>query len=148
MLNRRFFLFGTAAAMAVARSAILNLGEEAVVMEATPAAPFYKRRLIHAIVITASADSPMPSRVTLAREVDGKNIIEFTLSRGDYVRWQAPIGCPLVQIPTNPIVLCSEGGGGGEFEVQMFYDEDGKGFVERHFFPRTRAPMQRIPMEA
>lgn len=147
MLNRRFFLFGTAAAMAVARSAILNMGEEAVVMEATPAAPFYKRRLIHSITVNVSGDTPTLAQVSIVRS-SGEKIIELAVGRGGSVQWQAPLDAAIVQLPTHPIVLCEEGGGAGVFDVEMYYDEDGKGFVERHFFPRTRAPMQRIPLEA
>lgn len=149
MLSRRFFLIGTAAAMAAARLAVLQTDEVTMVSEAVPAKPFYGRRLIHQLNMTASHDSDVPARLWVARELGGEPILDFALRPGDRARWLSatPMNS-IVQIPTSPIIICVEGGAGLRLDAEMFYDEDGKGYVEQHFFPRSRRDMVRTPLEA
>lgn len=149
MLNRRFFLFGTAAAMAAARLGILQSGEVTAVSEAMPSTPFYKRRLIDGLKISASHDSDAPARLWLARELTGDHILDFAIPPDYYVRWSAPIPInAIVQVPESPVIMCVEGGAGVRLDAEMYYDEDGRRWVEQHFFPRSRGTVARTPMEA
>lgn len=149
MLSRRFFLIGTAAAMAASRLAVLQSGEVVAVSEASPSKPFYRRRLINQLNITASYDSQTPARLWVARKLDGQPILDFSLKPGDAVRWHSndPMNA-IAQVPESAIIICVEGGAGLRLDAEMFYYEDGKGYVEQHFFPRSRRDMVRTPLEA
>jgi hypothetical protein len=143
-VNRRLFIFGAAAAIATAKAALAS-GPAAVVHEAIVS--IANPRWLHGIEVRAVA-AKSQAIIELRRVLTGDPIIKLCLPRlATYVRWSTVERINhIAEMPGQLLAISIDGGDTDAWDIDMLYDEDGNGVVERHFFPALRGPMERIVM--
>ena len=143
MITRRWFLLGSAAAVAAASASFVT----SIPVFEVPAAHVYKVRRIGEInVIPAGLAPGEVVQANIYRGVAQDPLLTFSLNSRSYLRWMAPLGQELVFLGDDYVRL-EWIGSDGVGEIQLFVEDDGVQYLEKHLFP-FNGPAQIIPMMA
>ena len=149
-LTRRFFVFGTAAAVAAVNIPVAPYQPPPIVDAViTPPTIIFPRFLTELVM---SGDATEPGRLMLTRGLDGRPVFDVSVGPHSAVRWTDGGNQmnSFVDLGTlSPIILTLDGAPADYWDVQLFFRDRVTSYVERHFFPAYRGrPVERLPLEA
>ncbi len=152
MITRRWFMIGSTAAISVASMT----GEDALrafagglQIQPVPAAHAYKIRRIYDIDVIPVESDVEPAEAIQVKIYHGAArdpLLSFHLSSQSYLRWSAPYRYELV-FSNNDYARLEWVGSLGVGEINLFVEDDGVQYLEKHSFP-FNGPAQIIPMMA